>query len=195
LQGFGFKLPEMSKYNIKWLKDQLTKGATLKFLYFWGHIPKPKQRMGNWCFSQWYESPFEVEGVKYRTAEHWMMAHKASLFEDREIHDRIIDSKTSGEAKELGRFVTGFDDDIWIAKRYEIVVAGNRHKFTQNKEIGEYLMNTKQRVLVEASPVDTIWGVGMAKDNQNINDVDSWRGLNLLGFALMETRDLLLHKF
>jgi ribA/ribD-fused uncharacterized protein len=68
---------------------------------------------------------------------------------------------------------------------------GNFHKFSQNEELKIFLMSTGDRILVEASPVDVIWGNGMAADDQNIYDPEKWRGLNLLGFALMEARDMI----
>jgi len=59
----------------------------------------------------------------------------------------------------------------------------------QSKQLGAFLKNTNDRILVEASPVDPIWGIGMAKDHPQINDPSAWKGHNLLGFALMEVRD------
>ena len=92
---------------------------------------------------------------------------------------------TAGEAKALGREVRGFDEDTWVKNRFGIVVAGNLLKFQQNKGLGMFLLGTNERVLVEASPVDTIWGVGLAADNKSIENPNLWRGLNLLGFALI----------
>ena len=180
------------KYDINWLKNEIESGHPIKYLFFWGHNPKPNQRVGNWCFSQWFESPFEVNGVTYKTTEHWMMSQKALLFDNYDIHQKIIKCDKPGEAKELGRQVTGFDEQVWISNRYSIVRTGNINKFNQNQELGNYLLNTKDRVLVEASPVDTIWGIGLTKDSEDVNDIYCWRGLNLLGFALMETRDFIM---
>jgi ribA/ribD-fused uncharacterized protein len=104
---------------------------------------------------------------------------------------KIINASNPGEEKLLGREVNGFDDSVWVRSRFEIVVQGNRLKFEQNPDIKEFLINTGDRVLVEASPVDNIWGVGLAADNQNVENPKLWRGLNLLGFALMEVRGVL----
>jgi ribA/ribD-fused uncharacterized protein len=84
--------------------------------------------------------------------------------------------------------VRGFDADRWDAARWEIVVRGNLAKFRQNPELGAFLANTGDRVLVEASPVDRIWGIGLAEDDARAQDPERWRGINLLGFALMEAR-------
>ncbi|WP_420385903.1 NADAR family protein [Roseivirga sp.] len=180
-----------SKYNIDWLKKEIENGTSLKYLFFWGHNSNGIDKVGHWCLSQWYESPFIVDGITYKTTEHWMMSQKALLFNDIQQHEKIIASKKPGEVKDLGRQVRGFDEDVWAEKRYEIVRVGNVNKFSQNPELQEYLINTKNRILVEASPVDQIWGVGLSKESPKINNVYSWRGSNLLGFALMEVRDFL----
>lgn len=178
-------------YSIPWLTDQLDRGETLKFIYFWGHTPKPGETIGAFCLSQWYECPFTIDGITYPTSEHWMMAQKARLFGDTVIFDKIIAARTPGEAKDLGRQVQGFDEKTWTERRYDIVKQGNVQKFNQNPALKDYLLQTNQRVLVEASPIDPIWGVGLAHDDKNIEQVQTWKGLNLLGFALMEVRDVL----
>ena len=121
-----------------------------------------------------------------------MMAEKAKLFGDSEARDKILQSKHPKQAKELGRMVLGFQDDVWTEKRSEIVVDGNRAKFLQNEDLKEFLIQTRNRILVEASPVDKIWGIGLAEDDLNIENPLKWKGLNLLGFALMEVRDELI---
>jgi ribA/ribD-fused uncharacterized protein len=114
---------------------------------------------------------------------------KAELFNDKEILEKIIDCKTPAEAKKLGREVRNYNDLIWLENRFRIVKKGNLHKFSQNKELLEFLLNTKKRIIVGASPVDSIWGIGMASDHKEINNPEKWKGLNLLGFALMVVRD------
>jgi ribA/ribD-fused uncharacterized protein len=178
-------------YDIPWLSERFENGEPLVFLYFWGHTDKRNEKVGKFCFSQWFESPFTVNNITYKTSEHWMMAHKALLFNDLHNFEKIINSRTPGEAKDLGRQVTGYDDQIWNSKRFGIVKAGNIHKFNQNPVFARYLLQTGDKILVEASPVDPIWGIGLTKDSKNIDDIYTWRGLNLLGFALMETRDFL----
>ena len=177
------------KYSIEWLKSLIDEGETPKYIYFWGHTSKSE--VGKQCFSQWYEKEFTVDKVTYKTAEHWMMAHKARLFKNEDIFEKIINSNSPGEVKSLGRKVKGFDEKIWNENRYKIVVEGNYHKFTQHPKLKEFLVNTNNRIIVEASPVDKIWGIGMAQDHKNIEDVFSWKGENLLGFALMEVRDMI----
>ncbi|WDF75951.1 NADAR family protein [Mucilaginibacter sp. KACC 22773] len=177
-------------YSLQWLTDKFENGDNIKYLFFWGHRSK-RAEIDKSCFSQWFELPFVVDGITYKTAEHWMMANKAMLFGNPKISEKIIAANSPGEVKELGRQVLGFDEIIWAQKRFEIVVTGNIHKFNQHPEFAEYLINTGDRVLVEASPADTIWGIGLAQDNEDANNIYCWRGPNLLGFALMEVRDFL----
>jgi len=159
------------------------------FLFFWGHTPKANQSpVGRECLSQWYPAAFVVDATTFPTAEHFMMHRKALLFHDGEIAAQILKARQPAEAKTLGRKVRGFDEATWKRERFEIVVAANLAKFSQNPALREFLLQTKRRVLVEASPRDTIWGIGMAESNPAARDPARWRGLNLLGFALMRAR-------
>ncbi|WP_084717294.1 NADAR family protein [Xenorhabdus poinarii] len=125
------------------------------------------------------------------SAEHYMMAEKARLFNDAEALIKIINAKTSGAAKAYGREIQGFDQSVWDEHRLKIVIEGNLAKFSQNKSLAEFLLNTGDKILVEASPVDRIWGIGLAEDTVNIHNPLTWNGLNLLGIALMAVRDKL----
>jgi ribA/ribD-fused uncharacterized protein len=100
---------------------------------------------------------------------------------------RILEAATPAEAKKLGAQVRGFDPATWEVERFGVVVAGNRAKFGQHPDLAAFLRGTAPRVLVEASPVDRIWGIGMAADDPHA--ANPARGLNLLGFALMQVRD------
>lgn len=179
------------KYSVEWLKNQINESQKIEFLFFWGHTKNSNGIIGKTCFSQWYEASFQVENVVYKTAEHWMMAQKALLFNDLEIMNQIILSNHPKQAKDFGRKVKNYQNEVWNANKFEIVVNGNVHKFSQNPELKKFLLDTKDKVIVEASPVDTIWGIGLSVDSKDIENVDHWRGENLLGFALMEVRDLL----
>lgn len=90
-----------------------------------------------------------------------------------------------------GRSVRGFVDSVWVEHRATIVVEGNCAKFSQSPALQQYLLDTKQRFLVEASPVDRIWGLGRAADDEHVHNPLMWRALNLLGFALMRVREQL----
>jgi ribA/ribD-fused uncharacterized protein len=176
-------------YNIKKLQRAMAEGKEFEYLPFWKN-KREHSRLDRSCLSQWYHSPFKENETIFLTAEHYMMAKKAELFKDYTILEKILTSKTPIEAKKLGRKVKGFDEKIWGAKRFEIVVAGNLLKF-QNPALREFLLGTKDKILVEASPVDRIWGVGLVEDDKNISNPFFWRGLNLLGFALIKVRNLI----
>ncbi len=177
--------------SIDELKDYYNYGNKVKYLFFWGHTPKSEGVVDKSCFSQWFGSSFEEDGVVFQSAEHYMMAKKALLFGDNDIYKSILDAKNPGEAKKLGRAIKNFNEDIWLANRFQIVVDGNVLKFGQNEALGEYLLGTSNRVLVEASPVDRIWGIGMDQNNNDCENPNLWKGLNLLGFALMVAREIL----
>ncbi|MFD2565481.1 NADAR family protein [Aquimarina rubra] len=179
------------KYTIQNIQEQFNKGKSLKYLFFWGHTPNKDGSIGKSCFSQWWNQSFEVEGIQYKTAEHWMMAEKARLFEDVAILKEIIDCNHPMEAKQLGRKVKNFDAKIWDAHKYEIVKQGNYYKFSQHQDLAAFLLNTKKRIIVEASPRDRIWGIGMGQANEKAQNPNLWRGQNLLGFVLMEVREML----
>lgn len=119
------------------------------------------------------------------------MASKARLFDDEETFNEIMNAKSPNEYKKLGRKVKGFDANLWDEKKMDTVVAGNKAKFVQNPDLKEFLLSTVDAILVEASPYDKIWGIGMDKETALKCNIDNWNGENLLGFALMEVRDWL----
>lgn len=170
------------------LRVAVAAGARPKFLFFWSERPGQGGDPGKGCLSQWWPAPFELGGVRYPTAEHWMMAEKARLFGDREALAEILDAPHPGAAKAIGRRVRGFDGAVWARERVGIVRRGNAAKFAQHPELGAYLLGSGGRVLVEASPRDTVWGIGLAEGDPAARDVWRWRGANLLGFALMAVR-------
>jgi ribA/ribD-fused uncharacterized protein len=173
------------------LAEFMRPGERVKFLMFWGHQPQQDASIGAGCLSQWWPSDFTIDGTTYATAEHWMMMSKARLFGDNEAATAILVATTPGAAKAAGRAVKGFDEDTWARHRFDLVVQGNIAKFSQNDDLRAYLLQTGSRVLVEASPVDRVWGTGLAADHPDATHPDKWPGLNLLGFALGKTRDTL----
>ena len=176
-------------YNLPWLLGKVSRKERVKYIFFWGHQPGPDGTVTASCFSQWWAGAFDVDGIRYATAEHWMMTGKARLFNDQEMLEAILKAHSPAEAKQLGRQVRNFDPDIWGKNCFDIVCEGNLHKFSQYPDLKDFLLNTGDRVIVEASPRDRIWGIGMGKSNENAENPHLWRGQNLLGFALMEVRD------
>ena len=150
---------------------------TDKYVFFWNGI-----------YSQWYPSPVVIDGMEFNCMEQWMMWNKAKLFEDDEVADLIMSTLRPSKQKELGRTVIGFNKEKWDAVAYDIVVKGNYEKFTQHKDLQEELLKTKDSILVEASPYDTIWGIGMGKNSPGIENEKNWKGLNLLGKAITEVK-------
>ncbi|MGW0706970.1 NADAR family protein [Streptomyces sp. NPDC002643] len=173
------------------LIGEVRTGTRVKYLHFWGHRPLPDGRVGASCLSQWWPSPFTVDGVEYATAEHWMMASKARLFGDTEAERKAVAAASPAQAKKIGRLVRGFDDATWERERFAIVVEGSVHKFAAHADLRTFLLGTGDRVLVEASPLDRVWGIGLAADDERAMDPARWRGPNLLGFALMAARERL----
>jgi ribA/ribD-fused uncharacterized protein len=170
------------------LIDAMDRGERVKFLFFWGHQPQPDSSIGRGCLSQWWPAPFSIDGVTFATAEHYMMWRKAKLFGDEHAADQILAASHPSQAKALGRQVHGFDQPAWDARRFDVVVAGSVAKFGHHQDLREYLLATGDRVLVEASPRDRVWGIGLGASNERSQDPRQWRGLNLLGFALMRAR-------
>jgi ribA/ribD-fused uncharacterized protein len=158
-------------------------GEQRRFTFFW------KQESP---FSQWHPAQFVVAGKRFTCTEQYMMHGKAVLFGDLEVAERILASTAPKTHKALGRKVQGFDDEVWQRERERIVYEGNHAKFTQNPALLAALLATAGTELVEASPLDRIWGVGLEAEDPRIQDPANWRGLNLLGKVLTRLREDLL---
>jgi ribA/ribD-fused uncharacterized protein len=181
-------IPTM-QYNVQQLIDRQKKGETFDFLFFWGHRPSKEGRVTQSCFSQWWAGhPFKVGDTLYRTAEHWMMAEKARLFGDEPIENLILKASSPSAAKAFGRKIQHFEELLWQQAKFNIVKMGNIHKFRQ-PDLAAFLLATGDKILVEASPTDRIWGIGLDAAHPDAARPQTWRGENLLGFALMEVRD------
>ncbi len=175
----------------KELVDFVNYGHTVEYLFFWGH-KKPTKGVSKSCFSQWYDAAFKVDKNHFMTAEHYMMYRKAMLFDDREAVKKLLAATNPGAAKAIGREVQGFVQETWQQHRFEVVVEGNFAKFKAHEDLKNFLLGTDDQILVEASPVDPIWGIGLDEYHSNRFNPNLWKGENLLGFALMEVRDRLL---
>ena len=176
-------------YDINWLLSKEKQGEKLDFLFFWGHTQKIQGIADKSCFSQWFPSEFTVDGIRYYTAEHWMMAEKARLFDDKRILASILKNTSPAEVKKLGRRIQNYDEAAWQAVRFEAVIKGNIHKFEQNPNMKACLCDTGNKIIVEASPYDNIWGIGLHATDAAAQTPRFWQGTNLLGFALMHVRD------
>ena len=181
-------------YSLDALQRESQKGKSYEFLFFWGHTPPADGSINQSCLSQWWMQTFEIDGVHYSCAEQYMMAEKARLFNDANTLNRIMQASTPKQMKAYGRSVQDFENELWEIRRYDIVKVANRAKFSQNAELLQFLLESGSRILVEASPYDRIWGIGMKQNNRDAKDPMKWRGRNLLGFALTEVRDELADK-
>jgi ribA/ribD-fused uncharacterized protein len=177
--------------SVQGLKDLVHGGVEPEYLLFFGHRPPYGGIVNGTCLSQWWQADFVVDGQIYRSAEHFMMAGKAMLFGDYEGAEQIRQEASPKAAKALGREVAGFDKETWERHRFDIVLDGNLAKFRQHRDLRKFLLGTGDQVLVETSPVDRIWGIGLPREDKHATKPDYWRGLNLLGFALMEVREQL----
>lgn len=150
------------------------------FVFFWGGT-----------FSQWAPSDFVIDGIKYVTAEQYMMAKKALVFKDQEAYEEIMASKNPRDQKAIGRRVKNFNPDVWSVISREVVYQGNYAKFSQNPKMREELMATGDLEIVEASPYDKIWGIGLRESDPKAWDKSTWEGTNWLGIEIMRVRQKL----
>lgn len=170
------------------LRTAVRGGRKFKYVFFWGHTPRQTGVIDKSVCSQWFPAAFKADGITYPTAEHYMMAQKARLFGDDAAFAAVLRADTPQQAKELGRQVRGFDHEVWERERLGIVFAANHAKFSQHSDLKDFLIRTGDAVLVEASPYDRIWGIGLGQDDPHAANPLQWRGSNLLGFTLMRVR-------
>lgn len=177
------------KYTRQWLQKEAADGKKIDFCLFWGHQPSRDGSITQSCFSQWWMADFWSVDHTYCCMEQYMMAAKAELFRDQENREKILKCSDPKQIKALGRQVLSFKQAVWDKFKYPIVLNGNWCKFSQNQMLREMLLSTGNSVLVEASPYDNIWGIGLSGSFAEAKNPQKWRGENLLGFALMEVRD------
>ncbi len=177
------------KYTLEKLIAQYNSHQRFKYLFFWGSIVY--DNITKTCLSQWYPVEFEVDGIKYYNMEQYMMSEKALLFNDSIIRKQILNSREPKQIKALGRKVKNFDEKVWDEHKCKIIYEGNCAKFSENQDLKEYLLSTQSKILVEASPYDKIWGIGLKQGDMGVENPNNWKGQNLLGFTLMEVRDFL----
>lgn len=140
-------------------------------------------------FSQWHRCSFTLDGIEYNCAEQFMMHQKAAFFDDVEVASAILRAPDPKTQKALGRKVSGFEEGKWNEVARRIVYIGNRAKFTQNNDLKARLLATKGTTLVEASPYDTVWGIGLLATDHRASSRETWNGTNWLGEVLTALRD------
>lgn len=157
-----------------------------QYIYFYGYSSKNPYNY----FSNFYPLNFkDTNGTIYCCSEQYFMKKKQERFDvsNEELANKIMNSKNPKEIKKLGRQVKNFDEEIWNKERYDIMKDALKLKFSQ-EELKNKLVSTGNAILVEASPTDRIWGIGMNESQVNSTHTN-WKGLNLLGRALMEIRE------
>jgi len=153
---------------------------TDKYVFFWGSE-----------FSNWYDCKFRYRDIIFFNSEQAFMWVKATYFGDMEIAEKILKTPSPDQCKRLGRKVKNFNAEKWLKEGYYVMVAVNLAKFGQNPKLKEILLSTGDKIIVESSPYDQIWGIGLYHNDDRILDEKNWRGQNLLGKALMEVREIL----
>ncbi len=140
-------------------------------------------------FSQQHKASFALSGIKYTSAEQYMMYGKALLFEDQETASKILETSDPKKQKQLGREVQNFNSTVWQDNARRIVYEGNCGKFMQNPNLRDELSATGNKLLVEAAPDDKIWGIGLAAEDAAAQDKAVWQGSNWLGYVLTLLRE------
>lgn len=181
-------------FSINNLKEDYKNGKNLEYLFFSGYQPSKDGSITKSCLSQWWKSDFRIDSNRYSCMEQYMMAEKARLFNDDEVLAKIMKSTNQLIMQELGGAVNNFDEKLWVKRRYSIILNGSYVKFVQNDELRQFLIGTKDRVLVYDSAHDKIWGICMNDFDKKENPF-TWEGENLLGFALMEVREEILRVY
>ncbi len=175
--------------DLRHIYDQSVKGHfyTDEYAFFWAGP-----------FSNWHPAKFTLgynEGElrkkhEFNCSEQAMMFVKARMFGDNEAAEKILKSKNPGEQKALGRAVRNYNEEEWVLEREWAVEKILYKKFTQNEDLKKILLDTGDRIIVEASPYDKVWGIAMGVDKHPaILDPKNWKGQNLLGKCLMRVRD------
>lgn len=149
-------------------------------VYFWHEF------LSQWNTNKDGSPQFYENKIGFKSAEHYMMFNKAIIMNDLETAQLILESKTPRDAKALGRLVKNFNKELWDAECERVVYQGNLLKFTQNSNLLEKLLAFQDKILVEASPEDPIWGVALDENDPLILDESTWKGENRLGKVLTQ---------
>lgn len=156
---------------------------TDKYVFFWGSE-----------LSNWYECKFRYKNLTFFNSEQAFMWEKAIFFGDMDTAALIMKTPAPNQCKKLGRIVKNFNAEKWLEAGYKVMVDVNMAKFSQKLILKDVLLSTEDKIIVEASPYDTIWGIGLYHDDDRVLDEKNWKGMNLLGKALMEVREILKNK-
>jgi len=163
----------------------LLSGQQVNAVFF--HLPKEPYGF----LSNWYLSPFDLDGIHYSSMEQYIMYQKCILFGDQDTAQKVLLTNDPSEQQKLGKLCTGYINDVWAGARQAIAVRGLLAKFSQNADLKKQLLDTKDAYLVECAHSDKIWACGIRLNESKRFDATKWTGQNILGFALMEVRSML----
>ena len=168
------------------IKDKLRiAGQDVEAIFF--HLPSEPHGY----LSNWYLSPFDLDGVHYSSAEQYIMYQKCVLFGDTASAKAVLATNDTEAQQTIGRHAKGYIGAVWAGRRQLVAVRGLLAKFSQNEDLKKKLLDTGEAWLVECAYSDTIWACGIRLNEDERFDVSKWRGQNILGFALMEVRSIL----
>lgn len=156
--------------------------VTEKYVFFWETAD---------IYSNWYPARFRFEGHTFTNSEQAMMYEKAKLMGDTASMGKILKTTNPKKVKQLGREIKPWNEKLWEKNRLPIMTKICLVKFRANPVLKQELLNTGDKIIVEASPYDIIWGIGMRDDDDGVENPKKWKGLNLLGKALMAVREQL----
>lgn len=145
----------------------------------------------NSVYSQWYPCQFkDKEENTFKNAEQFMMYHKFKCLEPENAY-KILEIHNPRLIKQMGRNIIKYDEVKWSNIREQVVTLGNYYKFTQNPNLLDILLEHQNKTIVEASPEDKIWGIGLWENDARCLNRESWLGLNLLGISIMSARNMI----
>lgn len=148
-------------------------------IFFWGDDD---------VYSNFYRFEFKYKGKTFFCSEQAFMWEKAMLFGDKNIAGQILKSTHPYECKKLGRKVKNYDDKKWGKVREDIWKEILINKFS-SEPLKSEILKTKNKILVEASPYDKLYGIGLEVWDDRVLDENNWKGKNLLGKILMGVRE------
>lgn len=164
----------------------MTENKPLDAVYFWRPTERPYGVFSNWAITPFHDPQSDIY---FQSTEHYMMYYKAMLMEDPDMAKAIANTPTPKRARELGRKVRNWDEQKWVEHREQVMYDGILLKCRYHPQVAKLLINTNTKVIVEASPFDCIWGIGLRESDLRAKDPKKWKGKNLLGKSLMKVRE------
>lgn len=177
--------------NLKSIRDRYNRGEKLEFKFFYGHLPSSSGKLTTSCFSHWWMQPFVINQTYYCCVEQWLASEKARLFGDEKSYHIIMNSTNPLVMKSRAEAIKNVKKSRENLNLCNLIYQGNFAKFSQNPDLKDFLFATGDEVLVYASPSDAVQGIYMKATNPKCTNPNNWEGENLLGFTLMDVRDVL----